>query len=62
MERPREEAGLMSRCHLGFSLYGELACRPLTSRPVFVVQSHGILHETGRFALDDRHHLAWNIL
>ena len=52
----------MSRCHLVFSLYGELACRPLTSRPVFVVQSHGILHETGRFALDDRHHLAWNIL
>jgi hypothetical protein len=34
----------------------------LTRSPVFIIQSHGILYQTPRLALDNLHHLARYLL
>jgi hypothetical protein len=56
--RPKSRYRLGSQCSVPSY---RTAC-VLTRSPVLVIQSHRILYQTPRFALDDLHHLARNVV
>jgi hypothetical protein len=64
MGHPQVGVGPKSRYRLGSQCFVpsyRTAC-VLTRSPVLVIQSHRILYQTPRLALDDLHHLSGNLL